>query len=410
MKLFHLKNSLFVSLLLLVFVASPLYSWETVIDNNADSLKSQKAPSANSWDTVISGGNDNMVDGSYSKSFITDETPANKKMNIIFIQGHDSVALFDNKTKDPETNKKANKYRKDIETMFLGHKVEFHLKPTREQIVPLIRKADVLYNTSHQGDTNYKGMQWFSVTPSESNKQFSKGDNSIFTSGNVKETLRHGKGPKLIIFNLCKSMKPVGVQPENMFSTAFGINKDTEGRVFVGWTNFVVGKTGDRIFKYILEKWSKNSNGESMSFLEAFNLFDWKKEKKEHIFMKFEKAQYVGDPSITIESEENTDDCSLFHENKWVSENKKTSYSFNANKSSFTFSQAGGTSGGGQKGKYTLSGNTLTLDPYMQHSPTCSSTVVAHFKENCSIIEGDRIAGSGCHAAGKRFFWKITRN
>ena len=235
---------------------------------------------AESWKTVV-GGLDGFTRQAPERRVTARDTDIEKPLNVVFVGGYGAKYLF---------LKEGTDYENNIRNAFKDHSVKFYRNPTRNELIEAILPADILYISAHGGvyeDT----WQCLQVAPSPDNNQINSKNESLITSRDIKDALSGNKTPKLVIFNTCYSTDlSDGVVPDNRFKAAFGIDENTKGKAYVGWSKWVIGSLTDDIFKVILCKWAKKDNhGKYLSLAEAY-------------FYNNKKctATLIGDSTITI--------------------------------------------------------------------------------------------------------------
>ena len=235
---------------------------------------------AESWKTVV-GGSDGFARQEPEKEITVRDSDTVKPLNVVFVGGYDATYKF---------MQEGTNYENNVRNAFKGHNVKFYREPTKKELLEAILTADVLYISAHGGV--YKNTwQCLQVAPSGDNNQINSKNESLITSLDIKNALAGNKTPKLVVFNTCNSTDlSDGVESENRFTSAFGIDANTKGKAYVGWSKWVVGNLTDYMFKVILCNWARRDRqGKYPSFANCY------------YFMKRKcTATLIGDSSITV--------------------------------------------------------------------------------------------------------------
>ena len=235
---------------------------------------------AESWKTVV-GGSDKFTHQEPEKDVAIRDSVTGKSLNIVFVGGYGGKYEF---------MEEGTQFERNVRNAFKDHNVKFYRKPTKNELIKAILLADVLYISAH-GGVYKETWQCLQVAPSGDNNQINSENESLIISLDIKNALAGNKTPKLVIFNTCYSTDlSDGVESENRFTSAFGIDANTKGKAYVGWPKWVVGSLTDKMFKVILCNWARrNRQGEYPSFANCYYYM-----KRKCI------ATLIGDSSITV--------------------------------------------------------------------------------------------------------------
>ena len=192
-----------------------------------------------------------------SNPHVSSSSEPEKPLNIVFVRGYGANSKVTDKT-----------YQMKVKRIFKGHNVKFvcldNEDLTRGEILGSLEGSDLYFLNAHGCGESYNGMQCLQVAPSDDNSNKTPGGNSVLTSLDIKKALHGKKKPKVVILNVCNGINPSNVPPRNLFSAAFGIDEDAQGKAFISWKDSKYGFAMDSgILSRILGKWAKkNEAGE----------------------------------------------------------------------------------------------------------------------------------------------------
>ena len=171
-----------------------------------------------------------------------------RKVEVVFVAGYGAGSRISNDTWQAGRRK-----------AFQGQSVRFFDNPrdqlqlivNREQMKKIIQQADILFYSGHTVTPR-------PPAPTHALKLRAVGnDNGALTTADIRAALEGKRGPRVVLLNGCKTTNPGdGVAAENRINNGFGITDGTQGRVYLGWTEEVVGFNGDDQMTTLLTHWT----------------------------------------------------------------------------------------------------------------------------------------------------------
>lgn len=166
-----------------------------------------------------------------------------------FVAGEDAGTLI--------TENAAFKNR--IRKALAAETVSFFSSPLNaEQTLHSLTRADLFYFSGHTIGNLDPPMQAIQVRGSD------RGRPGKLTAVDIRKHLvAHATGPRLVILVGCQTMNlNDGVPPAFRLNSAFGIQRESRGRAFLGYETPIVGAMADDTMSKLIEYWTQpNENG-----------------------------------------------------------------------------------------------------------------------------------------------------
>jgi len=144
-----------------------------------------------------------------------------------------------------------------------SNRIIIEIYPNRGRLLEMMRTASILYGSTHSGIPKKATEQALQIGKDDS------ADRLLMASELVKENI---KRPRLIIIN---GFSTFPLLPENAgeclnIASAFGINKETRGRTYLGFEKAHPGPKGDDFFRVFFYFWA-GSGGKDMTIKQAID-------------------------------------------------------------------------------------------------------------------------------------------
>jgi hypothetical protein len=192
-------------------------------------------------------------------------------LRTTFVRGHDVQTHLSHK----------EKFQDPIENVFGAKRLSWKLSKdgySGPELLDLIRHSDIFYLNAHAGNSSIVQRQVIIVKESEDNPKAYRilsGKLSFIDREDIRGTTGKYDGPRLVILNGCSTTDYTGDAGKYAWrlATGFGIDSDTEGRAYLGWSKEVAGARIDLYMRDFLVNWaSADSRSQYPTLAEALKM------------------------------------------------------------------------------------------------------------------------------------------